>query len=101
MGIGLLKSVFANVVLMLQLCLFILSNITMMMMMMIADITSPPPVPFLALPSKSLIPWTPWVQSLETYLNVAHKKTLLQHYLGAEGHRVFRTLAILTIATPW
>ncbi|KAJ8367779.1 hypothetical protein SKAU_G00078070 [Synaphobranchus kaupii] len=68
--------------------------------MRMADISLPPPAPFLALPDEPPIPWTRWLQSFETYLialeltdvSAARKKALLQHCLGVQGQRVLGTL---------
>lgn len=71
-----------------------------------ADITLPPPAPFLALPGEPPIPWTRWLQSFETFLlavgltdvPAARKKALLLHCLGAEGQRVLGALETGTVS---
>ena len=65
-----------------------------------AAFSLPPPSPFLDLPGEPPVPWTRWIQSLETWLvamgltgvSAARKKALLQHCLGTEGQRVLGTL---------
>lgn len=65
-----------------------------------ADFGLPPPAHFLGVPGDPPVPWTNWFESFRVYMTALdyddvgdkRKMALLQHCLGVEGQRIFRTL---------